>query len=115
MFDVIANLIDNFLVVVLLGFGLATAGLMLFAYFKTRSAPAVLGTAALGIAAMVLVANMTTVANLFGNDVLGDNSVNVEQVTGRSGPSPTPTTPGGGTTGTTACTEDQNENTPGSC
>lgn len=108
MFDVIANLIDKFLVLVLLGFGLATGAGMLFAYLKTRSAPAVLGMAALGISAMVLVANMTTVANLFGADVLGDDRVTVDQVTGRSGPSPTTTNPGG-STGTTVCTEQQSE------
>lgn len=107
MFDLIANLIDKFQVLVLLGFGVATAAGMLFAYVKTRSAPAVLGMAALGIGAMVLVANMTTFADKFGGDVLGDEKVTVEQVTGRSGPGQSPTS--GGPTGTTDCSDQQAE------
>ena len=100
MFDLIANLIDKFLVLVLLGFGLATA---------------VLGMAVLGIGAIVLVANMTTLADRFGDDVLGDDKTTVEQVTGRSGPGQTPTNSRGGTTATTVCNAQQAENTPGSC
>lgn len=85
MVDLIVNLIDQYTVVVLLGFGFATAGLMLLAFIKTRSAPAVLGMAAVGITAMVLVANMTTFANRFGEDVLGDETITVEEATGRNG------------------------------
>ena len=82
MFEVIMTLMANLKVVLLLGFGVATAAGMLFAYIKTRSTPAVLGLAFLGIAAMVLVANINTFADKFGGDVLGNEVVTVQQVTG---------------------------------
>ncbi|MDE0353894.1 MAG: hypothetical protein OXM57_14530 [bacterium] len=113
MVDVIVNLMYKYQVLVMVGFGFATAGLMLWAFVKTRSAPAVLGMAAVGIGAMVLVANMTTVANRFGEDVLGNETITIEQVTGRSAPGQSSTAPGGGGTPTTVPCDD--EFSPGSC
>lgn len=111
MADLIVNLIDTYTVVTLIALGFATAGLVLWALIKTRSAPHVLGMAALGIGAMVLVANITTFANRFGEDVLGNETITVEQVTGRSGPTPPSSGSGGGTT-TLPCDEYTN---PGGC
>ncbi|MYD20887.1 MAG: hypothetical protein F4X04_01480 [Holophagales bacterium] len=107
MADLIVNLIDKYTVVTLIALGFATAGLVLLTLIKTRSAPHVLGMAALGIGAMVLVANITTFANRAGEDVLGNETITVEQATGRSGPGQSSGSPGG-STGTT-CTPDQRE------
>ena len=106
MVDLILNLIDKYTVVTLVALGFATAGLVLLTLIKTRSAPHVLGMAALGIGAMVLVANITTFANRFGEDVLGNETITVEQATGRSAPGQSSGSPGG-STGTTECTPQQ--------
>ena len=100
MFEVIATLIANVKIVLLLSFGVATAAGMLFAYVKTRSTPAVLGLAFLGISAIVLVANINTFADKFGGDVLGNESVTVGSVTGVQ---PTGNVADGDTTATTVC------------
>lgn len=92
MADVIMAVIHKYQAVVIVLFIFATGGLMLLAFIKTRSAPAVVGVAALGIGAIFLLANMTTVADLIGEDVLGTDRVTVEQVTR-----------------TTVCTQQQSE------
>ena len=77
MFDLITNLLINFKYVVVVALMAVTGAMMFIAFVKTRSTPAVLGMAALGVASIVLVANITTVANLFGGDVLGPDYTNV--------------------------------------
>ena len=106
MFEIIETLIANVRVVLILLFGVATAAGMLFAYMKTRSAPAVIGLAILGIVAIVLVVNMNTFADKVGQDVLGGEQVKVGQVTGTAPPAPAG---GGGPTTTVACTKDQSD------
>ena len=91
MFDVITRLMSNVQTVLIVLFIVATGAMMFVAYVKTRSTPAVLGMAALGVAAIVLVANISTVANLFGADVLGSQHNQVS--------TPAVVTPSGGITG----------------
>lgn len=102
MFELITNLLINFKYVVVVALMAVTGAMMFIAFVKTRSTPAVLGMAALGVASIVLVANITTVANLFGGDVLGNQytQVTTPVVSGTVGTSPAATTPG------TACDPD---------
>ena len=96
MFDVITNLLINFNYIVVVALMAVTGAMMFIAFVKTRSTPAVLGMAALGVASIVLVANITTVANLFGGDVLGNQytEVTTPVVGAPVGSSPAVTTPG---------------------
>lgn len=71
MFDVITNLATQFRTLTIVLFSVAVGALILIAYVKTRSTPAVLGIAVLGVGAILLVANITTVVNLSGSDVFG--------------------------------------------
>ena len=96
MFELITNLLINFKYIVVVALMAVTGAMMFIAFVKTRSTPAVLGMAALGVASIVLVANITTVANLFGGDVLGNQytSVTTPVVGTPVGSSPAVTTPG---------------------
>lgn len=71
MFNVITNLATQFRTLTIVLFSVAVGALILIAYVKTRSTPAVLGIAVLGVGAILLVANITTVVNLSGEDVFG--------------------------------------------
>ena len=71
MFDVVTNLMIQFRVLTIVAFSVAVGAMIFIAYVKTRSTPAVIGMAVLGVGAILIVANITTVVNLSGSDVFG--------------------------------------------
>ena len=97
MFNVITNLMSQFRTLTIVVFSVAVGAMILVAYVKTRSTPAVLGIAVLGVGAILLVANITTVVNLSGSDVFGTQHTPVETpgmftTVGNGGGTPSPTT-----------------------
>ncbi|MDE0170500.1 MAG: hypothetical protein OXS29_13500 [bacterium] len=97
MFDVVTNLMIQFRILTIVAFSVAVGAMIFIAYVKTRSTPAVLGIAVLGVGAILLVANITTVVNLSGSDVFGTqhapvSTPGVVTTVVDSGGSPSPTT-----------------------
>ena len=80
MLDMIAGFLNDIRSLLVIAFGVATAAGMAAAYMKTRSAPAVLGTAVLGLAAILIVANMNFFVNQMQGDIIGTGVDGVQNV-----------------------------------